>query len=139
MYASGGPLFQTHFVASACLKIWRNTLSQPPRPGNQRSAAGGETEFHRRQNQQKEAVERKKLSGVVAYQKVLKMAQENHLERATLIAKEAVATLAFQLVRKIYQSPKYPEKKQDLKFQEYLHLYQAYLHLLQFVVENPFS
>lgn len=59
---------------------------------------------------------RKKLSGVVAYQKVLKMAEENNIDNAVIVAKDSIANLAFQLVRKIYQGPKYPERKQDLKY-----------------------
>ena len=59
---------------------------------------------------------RKKLSGVVAYQKVLKMAEENKLESAIITCKDSVVNLAFQLIRKIFESPKYPEQKQDLKY-----------------------
>lgn len=59
---------------------------------------------------------KKKLSGIVAYQKVVEIAENNKMSEAIVVAKEALSNLAVQLAKRVLEAPKYPEHKQDLKY-----------------------
>lgn len=61
------------------------------------------------------AFNRKKLSGIKAYQGVVDLASDLGYERVTLISRKSLANLAVQLAKRLLVADDYKEKKQDLK------------------------
>ena len=59
---------------------------------------------------------KKKLSGIVAYQKVVEIAEKSQMVEAVIVAKEALANLAVQIVKRVLEAPKYAERNENLKY-----------------------
>lgn len=62
------------------------------------------------------AFNRKKLSGVKAYQGVVDLANDLGYERVSLISRKSLANLAVQLAKRILATGDYAEKNKDLKY-----------------------
>lgn len=62
------------------------------------------------------AFNRKKLSGVKAYQGVVDLANDLGYERVSLISRKSLANLAVQLAKRILATGGYAEKNKDLKY-----------------------
>lgn len=62
------------------------------------------------------AFNRKKLSGINAYQGVVDLANDLGYERVSLISRKSLANLAVQLAKRILATEGYSEKNKDLKY-----------------------
>lgn len=72
--------------------------------------------FQRQGSAIQSAFNKKKLSGIIAYQRVVDIAERNQLLDSIIVAKEALANLAIQLARRVLEAPKYAERNEDLKY-----------------------
>lgn len=66
------------------------------------------------------AFNRKKMSGVLAYQGVVELCEKLGYADVVFISKKSLADLSVSLAKKILDSPNYQEKKDDLKYLKFI-------------------